>query len=366
MKQAGFPQRIRHHPFLIRLRSWEYWPMHVVYMPVYVYWLYLSIRARAFIFFSAANPGIELGGFFDDAKWDLYQKIPERWIPKTCFIPESASHSETLAKIKKNGIHFPLIIKPNRGERGFLVEKIPDARTLESFMARHELEWIIQDYIAEPEEISVLYYRYPGQTSGGISSVTLKEFLHVTGNGHSTLEELILSYPRAKLQVDSLKGRFEDTWQQVIPQGQRIELMPIGNHSRGTTFLNGNAHIDADLLAIFDQISHELDGIYFGRFDMKCRSMEALKAGKDFYILEINGVKSEPTHIYQPGFSIWEAYRVLFRQWRTIFEISMANHARGVPFPGLWDTVKRLRQYLRYKKDWEDVPEAQPQFTSPR
>ncbi|MEN8806191.1 MAG: hypothetical protein ABF291_01855, partial [Desulfobacterales bacterium] len=39
---------------------------------------------------------------------------------------------------------------------------------------------------------------------------------------------------------------------------------------------------------------------------------------------------SEATHIYQPGNSIWNAYRTLMRQWRIAFEIGAANRSRGV------------------------------------
>ncbi|MEO1451682.1 MAG: hypothetical protein AAFV07_19290, partial [Bacteroidota bacterium] len=155
---------------------------------------------------------------------------------------------------------------------------------------------------------------------------------------------------RAHLQLEALEKR-EGTKLDTIPAaGEIVELMPIGNHSRGTTFLNGNEHIDQQLHQTFDHISHRLNDIYFGRFDIRCESLGALKAGKNFKILEINGVKAEPTHIYQPGFSLREAYRILFRQWRTIYEISIANRERGVQVPTFREGLVQVRAFLRYKK----------------
>lgn len=345
-----FWQQVQKSPFWIRLRSWEYWPMHLIYTPVYLYYLFLALRARAFVFFSAANPGIDLGGFWGESKMDILNKIPREWIPKSLFVPVSTSLDTVLRQLNQMKISFPIIAKPDVGERGFLVEKIHSEEELHKYMDSYPVNLVLQEFISEPEEISVLYYRYPGQQKGSITSVTLKKFLTVTGNGEDTVRQLVEAYPRARLQLATLEEGNPALMEEVLPTGKELQLVPIGNHCRGTTFLNGNAHIDQELLTLFDTISHRLDGIYFGRFDIKCRSMADLKAGRHFYILEINGVKAEPTHIYQPGFSIWEAYRILFRQWTTIYEISMANHLLGVPFPGVIDTIKRMRDISRYKK----------------
>ena len=343
-------QRIRLHPFVIRLKSWEYWPMHLIYTPVYMYYLYLAFKARAFVFFSAANPGIELGGFWGESKMEILQKIPPEWIPKSLYIGKGQDMQSTLTQLQRVGIHFPLIAKPDVGERGFLVEKIETPEELEAYRNAYAVDLVLQEFIAEPEEVSVLYFRYPGKEKGEITSVTLKKFLTVVGDGSATVRELVSAYPRAKLQLAVLEENKPELMDHIPAQGEEVQLVPIGNHCRGTTFLNGNAQIDQDLVEMFDRISHRLDGIYFGRFDIKCRSMADLKEGKNFYILEINGVKAEPTHIYQPGFSLWKAYGVLFRQWKTIYEISMLNHEKGVPFPGLVDTVKTMRNVSRYKK----------------
>ena len=46
--------------------------------------------------------------------------------------------------------------------------------------------------------------------------------------------------------------------------------------------------------------------------------------GKNFKILELNGAKSEPAHIYHPGFPISEAYKVVFEHCNEIYTIAQS------------------------------------------
>lgn len=324
--------------------------MHVVYTPVYLYWFFLGIRARGFLFFTGVNPGMDFGGFFGESKKEILDKIPQEWVPLTLFFPKGTQLSDILYQMEKTGIPFPAIAKPDVGERGFLVEKVHDAGELAHYLKKNPVNILIQEYVAYREEVGVLYYRFPGEKSGAVSSVTLKKFLSVTGDGTSSIRQLMTAYPRAKLQLPALEESQPLLLEKVLPGGETLELVPIGNHSRGTTFLNGNHLIDDQLVKTFDQINSRLDGVFFGRFDIRCQSFEDLRKGQHFKILEVNGVKSEPTHIYEPGFSIWKAYKVLFRQWKTIYRISMANKALGYQFPSLAKGIQRMYETTRYKK----------------
>jgi hypothetical protein len=64
-------------------------------------------------------------------------------------------------------------------------------------------------------------------------------------------------------------------------------------------------------------------------------------------IIELNGVTSEATHIYDPRLSLFEAYRVLFRQWRIAFEIGDLNRAQGIRPTALRELLRALREYRR-------------------
>jgi hypothetical protein len=66
--------------------------------------------------------------------------------------------------------------------------------------------------------------------------------------------------------------------------------------------------------------------------------------------MELNGVGSEPAHIYQPGFSIREAYRVLFFHWKQLFEISRKNRKLGVEYMSLSEAWSKYRWIKKYNK----------------
>ncbi|MEQ8926294.1 MAG: hypothetical protein RLO81_10805 [Fulvivirga sp.] len=325
--------------FFIRLRNWEYWPFLVVYWPVLFYWFYLAIKARSLFYFSASNPGIENGGMLGESKIKILNALPPELIPKTIFI----NCSEPLEKNLIEKLQFPIICKPDMGERGWRVEKINNKEELKLYHGQIAVDYLIQDFLTERIELGVFYYRYPSEQSGTISSIVAKEMLIIQGDGKSTLQQLILNYDRAKLQWEILKNRYKNRLNEVLTNGESINLVAIGNHSRGTKFLDGNHFINNQLIQVFDEISSKIDGFYFGRFDIKVHSTEDLYNGK-LKIMELNGAGSEPAHIYNPGYSLWNAYKVIFHHWKVLYEISMENHKKGVPFMTLKEAWREYRK----------------------
>lgn len=292
---------------------------------------------------------------FGESKMGILKKIPEQWIPKTVFAPKEQIQNdfESVKKlIIEKGIVYPLIAKPNVGERGFLVKKITTEQELKLHLQSHPtVDFIIQDFVDYSMELAVMYYRFPNDKQGTVSSICLKSPLTVTGNGRETLGELVVNYPRARFQAERLEKEFAHLWNEVLPTGQELLLEPIGNHCRGTTFLNGNDFIDAELTQAFDKIMYELEGIYFGRFDLKCESIEDLKQLKNVAILELNGVAAEPAHIYDPSFRLMKAWGVLAFHWKIIFKISRDLRKTGVRPMGFSEFWGRWKDYKRYMEE---------------
>ncbi len=151
------------------------------------------------------------------------------------------------------------------------------------------------------------------------------------GDGLKTLQELIFEKDRARLQWGSLKKKYHSRLNEIIAQGEKVELVSIGNHCLGTMFLNANNLITEKLSAFFDQISKQVHGFYFGRYDLRCASIQDLENGK-IKIVELNGCGAEPSHIYHPNASLWEGLRDLITHWRNMYRISKENHKRGVEY----------------------------------
>lgn len=323
--------RIRRSNFLIKLGSWEYWPFWVIHAPLFPYWLWLSIRARSLIFFSASNPGILMGGMFGESKFEVLGKVPEAVKPKTLLVELPATREKVMALLSRDGLKFPVIFKPDLGERGWMVRKINNEKDIDQYLEEIQVSFLIQEYVDLPLEYGVFYMRHPNENSGRVTSIVGKEMLSVTGDGTKPLKTLMLELDRAKLQWEKLRVMYEKKLAIVLPKGEKMELVSVGNHCLGTKFLNANYLITDGLSQSFDAISRQIDGFYFGRFDLRTASPEDLEAGR-VMIVELNGCGAEPAHIYQPGFSLVEACRVLFRHWRDIYLVSKENHRKGTPY----------------------------------
>ncbi len=316
----------------IKLTSWEYWPIKVVYFIPSIYFLYISIRERSLLFFTASNPGIETGGMFFESKWSIFKKLPKHLYPTTVFISENDSINDLLTKLGSSDIKFPLIAKPDRGERGWGVKLIHDSDDLALYQKLNTVDFLIQQYIDYPVELSVFYYRKPGEAHGSITSLTGKELLSVTGDGVSSVKSLILKSDRALMQFKNLIAALGNAVNDILPLGEVRILVPYGNHCRGAMFIDLCASITPELIKVFDDIGKDIDGFYFGRFDVRCKSLIDLAMGRIFYILELNGAGAEPAHIYHPGFSFFKGQKVLIGHFKTMHEAGKINHARGVPY----------------------------------
>jgi hypothetical protein len=327
----GVWQKIIHSNFFIKLRNWEYWPFGIVQFPVIIYWLWLSLRSRSLVFFSASNPGIAMGGMLGESKYDVLKKIPSRYKPKTILIKSPSSREGVRERLTAEGFSLPVIFKPELGERGFMVKRIHHENDIEQYLEKIKVNFLVQELVELPLEFGVFYMRFPSWQKGKVTSVVMKEMLSVIGDGRSTLQQLIQKKDRAKLQWDKLKHTYEPRLMEILPQGQKFELVSIGNHALGTKFLDGNYLINERLSATFDQISKQIDGFYFGRFDLRCASIENLYEGK-VSIVELNGCGAEPAHIYDPDFKLHKAIRVLISHWKNIFEIARENHKLGVKY----------------------------------
>jgi hypothetical protein len=67
----------------------------------------------------------------------------------------------------------------------------------------------------------------------------------------------------------------------------------------------------------------------------------------NFKVIELNGVTSEATSIYDPQNSLRNAYKVLFRQWRIAFEIGEENRDRGLQPATFRELINAMRNYRR-------------------
>ena len=324
--------------------------MWVVYLPVSFYYIFLSVKARSLFFFSASNPSIETGGMFFESKWSIFQLMPKAYYPTTILIETEDGIEVIRKKMQSAALHFPLIAKPDRGERGWCVKKIISEEELIGYRSRNKITFLLQEYIDQPVELSIFYFRKPGLERGTVTSVTYKKLLSVTGDGYSTVEKLIQKNDRAFLQMERLKKEGFIDLDRVVEKGEEKLLVPYGNHVLGTMFINYNHMIDDALIDVIDEISKQIPDFYFGRFDLRCSSIDDLKKGKNIYILELNGAGAEPAHIYDPSFSFIQAQFVLADHYSMMYEAAMENKKKTVSFMTFKDFRKNKKLEKEYKQ----------------
>jgi len=347
-----------------RLTLWEFWPLWLFQIPVVLHWIWLGLRHGDLTLFTAANPGIPAGGFVLESKSEILGAIGDRTaVPewRKVVLPDSAH--ERIAAVESahadGGFGFPVVGKPDVGERGEGVTIVRDAEELRSWARVAPREAILQRYVPGVE-FGVFYVRRPEEPAGWIFSVTEKEFPAVTGDGHQTLEELILADDRAVCQAPLYLARNAHQLDDVPARGERVRLVEIGNHCRGTIFRDGRHLVTPQLTARIEEIAGSLPDFHFGRFDLRAPSLEDFRSGRELAVLEVNGVTSEATHIYQPGGSLLAAYRTLFEQWRLAFAIGASNVERGARPTPLGELVELLVERRRRARATSAPPSGAP------
>ena len=344
------PVRLWWRRFFIKLKSWEYWPAYIFNGPVLAIWLWNGIKSRDIFFFTLANPSIPTGGLFGESKSGILQHIPDAYKPKTLLVKADQGVEETLAMLAASSMSFPLIAKPEVGERGWLISKIHTKEELKVYRRDHPIDTIFQTYIDLPLEVSILVYRTPDDREANVTSICEKHFLQVKGDGTSTLGQLILKQDRAVLQYEKLVNQFAGRWNEVLPKGEVLILEHVGNHCRGTMFMDRNHEKDDAIVEVMTKLLKTMPGMYYGRFDMRVGSWASLRAGRDIMVLEFNGVASEPAHIYHPGSSLWKAYRDIAFHWAIIRRIARHNRALGHAPVRYKNLISGLILYFRYKR----------------
>jgi hypothetical protein len=307
------------------------------------FWIIHCIKARSCWFFTAANPTLTFGGYEGENKMEMYKQLPAGTYPKTILIQNGMSKTSVEGRVHLEGFTFPIAVKPDVGRMGFMFRKIDSISALLQYHEQMKVDYIVQEFVSYPLEVSVFYYRFPNQQKGTITGFVRKECLSVTGDGVSTLHELILKYPRVQFRLDEMKTKHAASLHNVIPYGQRYILSEALNLSRGGRLVSLEHEKDEKLLKLFDALSHS-GQFYFGRYDIKCASINDLKEGKNFSILEFNGSGAEPHHVYGNGNSFIKAIKILLHHWDILYEISILNNKRGIPYWNFMSGLRHLRK----------------------
>lgn len=340
--------------FREKLNNWELWPFGLRYIAITPMWLWYCIRSRSFWFFTASNPTLTFGGFEGEGKKEMYDQLPPGSFPKTVYIQKTDSFDSVLQLIKDNDFSYPFCVKPEVGMKGLLFRKVSRQSQLKMYHEQVPVDYLVQELVEYPIELSVFYYRYPDKENGVITGFIQKELMEVTGDGTSTLLQLIKQHQKAKYRQEEMRMKHADDLEVIVPLNQRHHLTHAANLNRGANFINLEHLIDEQLLQLFDKLSHHAK-FYYGRYDLKCTSVDELKKG-NFIILEFNGSGAEPNHVYNSGYTLVEAHKEFLDHWKVLYRISRYNNKMGIPYwPFMygWKFLKEARKHLSILEEYD-------------
>ncbi len=343
-------QRLFHRPFFIRLFHWEYWSFNAVYTWIMPVWALLALRARSLFFFAAANPTIEYGGFLMESKKKIYDILPTGYYPRTLYFVSGTDTSKVTAEVNIHNFTYPLIGKPDIGGQGRGVKKIYNEAELVAYAQISPLDYLIQEFATQQNEVGVFYYRYPNEEKGYISGIVRKEMLAVKGDGRSTMFDLLMNDKRFILQIPVLEKLYGEQLLLILPEGEIKELVPYGNHARGAKFIDDTHLADQTFTSTMNAICKQVPGFYYGRLDVRYNTWEELREGKNFSIIELNGAGSEPTHMYDPRHSLFFAWKEIIRHWIILWRISRINHKKGIAYLTRQQGLQMMRDNKQYEQ----------------
>ena len=316
------------------ISPFEYWPGWLFYTPVVLHWLWLGLRYGNFTLPTAANPHIEAGGLCGESKIGILGQVGQAgrpWIaPFRPFVtgPDEVAQVDRL--MAELGLGFPVVIKPDVGCHGAGVRLVTDHASLAPTLAAFPrgVALLVQEFVPYEGEAGVFYIRHP-DGAPRISSITLKSSPVVTGDGRATLRALIDADSRLRRTSGLYLPRLGARAEAVVPEGETVRLVFAGNHCKGSLFHDGTALATDALRATIDTVCRSLPDFHFGRVDLRYRDLASLRRGEGFRIIEINGIGSEATHIWDPRTTLRSAYRAQFEHYREAFRIGAAMRRRG-------------------------------------
>lgn len=257
--------------FITQGRLGHWLAKYVILGPV---WVWYCLRARSLWFFTPANPTITFGGFAGGSKTQVYKQLPLGTYQAAVLITPDRSIDYVDSVLAGHGFRFPVIARPDVGSSSFMCRRIDSEEHLRQYHRAMPVPYILQEHTGHSINVSIFYHRFPGKDTGDITC-----FLH----------------------------------------GNPLQL----------TDLRQDQEKDNALLRVFDHISRHSGSFFYGRFDIRCRSLQELREGRGFSIVNYSGAGAD---LHYPGCGFIGSCRMLLHHWRLLYSISLENHRRGIPY----------------------------------
>jgi hypothetical protein len=320
----------------------EFWNPRIFETPYYLYlgWQCL-INAIGISTLAKANYALDHGEIGIGSKlksqlaFDQTRFLPSKLIPAT--LNEEQKLTMILEFAEEHG--YPLILKSNVGCVGKGVAKLKDESQAREKAPLLMGDFILQQFTPFSYECGVFYTRLNGEAR--ITGINKKHFPTVVGDGSRTVGDLAQDHKRFTPHWNAFLA--EHDLSEVLPSGKEKRLSFIGSHTLGCKFTDDGHLLTPELeKAIFD-IFESQPGFNFGRVDVKAESEEALQRG-EFVVIEVNGVASLPTHMFDPKLSLFESYKIFLQHGKLLVKIAREHKNKDMPLMSYREVIKTIKQ----------------------
>jgi hypothetical protein len=303
---------------------------------------------------AAANPGMPDGGLVGESKFDILTTLPRRWTVPSARIESGALETRLRAVAafwEQPAVAFPLILKPDVGQRGSGVRKVSSMAEAAAYLRDAAYPVVAQPWHPGPFEAGIFYWRHPEAERGQIFSITDKVFPEISGDGVRSSRRWS-AHPRFARQAPVFRDDMPPCVGACWHPANDSRWARSATTARARCSGAGRTSGPRRSMPV-STTSHAGFGLLHRALRRAIQRPGRFMAGEDLAIIELNGVTAEPTDVYDPDRSVTSAYRSLFEQWRLVFEIGAANRRRGHAGASLG---RLLRLALAHLRDGRQFP----------
>ncbi|ODS25077.1 hypothetical protein AB835_00805 [Candidatus Endobugula sertula] len=323
------------------IKPYEFWHPRIFEAPFYVYLGLQCLLHRVGIkSLAKANYSLNHGEIGIASKYESQLAFDQAYFLPTLLVRDDVSIEEKFSVIlefvEEHG--YPVILKSDVGCVGKGICKISSLADLQEKIPLLLGDYIVQKFTPYTYECGIFYIRYRGKPR--ITGINKKHFPTVIGNGCDTLLSLARSHYRYTHHWNSFL-QYLDT-NRVPAVGEEVRLSFIGSHTLGCKFTDDIDLLTPELETAIFKVFENQPGFNFGRIDVKSESEEALKAGK-FVVIEVNGVASLPTHMFDPKFNILQAYKIFFEHGKYLVKIACEHKEKSMDLLSYREILNRVK-----------------------
>lgn len=327
------------------MKKYEFWNPRLFEFPFYAYLgLQCLINRVGIKGLAKANYGLYHGEIGLGSKFDSQLAFSQDYFLPSILLPGYLTTDERKAAIngfvKEYG--FPVILKSNVGSVGKGIAKVSNAADIEKHAPRLLGGYILQKFTPHPYECGVFFVRQNGKPR--ITGINMKHFPTVIGNGQDDLLTLARNHYRYTPHWNSFLQDIDTS--EVLEDGSEKRLSFIGSHTLGCKFTDDEHLRTPELEAEIFKLFESQPGFNFGRVDVKAADEDALKRG-EFVVIEVNGVASLPTHMFDPKFSVWQAYKIFFEHGKLLAQIAAEHRDKQMELMSYPQVMKKVGENHR-------------------